>query len=354
MVVPNLFKWGENRLMNGFIPHSKPTINAFDVEAVSLQLKSNFVAKGQAVSEFEKQIEICNQINHAVCTTSGSSALQSILLGMMLPQNSEVIMPSYVCKSVYNSIIAAGLIPVLCDIGTGWTMTYDSVNAKFSSKTSAIILVHTFGIDAWDERFSHLKIPVIEDFCQGFALHKYSKRILKGIAGFCSFNATKYITTGEGGAVITNNSALHNSVKNVILENRLPGVFSDLQASLGISQLNQFPNFVKARFQIIEKYMSSISDKESIKQISLVKDKSIYFRFLIDTKNDVQKMIMEANKKGIAIRRGVDAMLHSNTAAADFPNTEKRFSSTASLPVYPSLTQEEQDRIIVFINRYEE
>ncbi len=340
--------------MLSYIPHSKPTINQSDISTVNLQLQSHLLSKGAKVSEFEELIAKSNNVNYSVCTSSGSAALQLVLASLTLPRGSEVILPSYVCKSVYNSVLAQGLVPVLCDIEQNWLMTFNSVKTKITENTTAIILVHTFGIDAWDEKFSEFKIPIIEDFCQGYALQQYTKRPLKGIAGFCSFNATKFITTGEGGAIITNDEVLHYKIKETEGNYIVNSTFSDFQASLGISQLSQLNHFVLARKEKAKNYFSGIKKATLTNKFQQIEANSICFRFLLFGDFEVDEIIQKAAEEKIAIRRGVDVMLHKYFKHDDLMNyteTEIVFNSTISLPIYPSLSGEEQERVINFVNK---
>ena len=336
--------------MSSPISHSKPTINSIDLVAVKFQLNEKNLANGSKVQEFEKLIGVANDVSYALCTSSGSSALQVCLLALKMPIHSEIILPSYVCKSVYDAVRSLGFIPVLCDIGSNWVMTEKSIRSKITNKTAAIILVHTFGIDAWNDELNKLNIPIIEDLCQGFALQKYTHRPLKGIMGFCSFNATKCLTTGEGGAVITNSVDHYNRSTQIIKDKLVSTIFSDYQAALGIAQLKQYPEFVEARKKIAKRYINEINDKSNTENFSKTMDKSVCFRFVLSGNYNVDAIIEKAGRENIAIRRGVDKMLHSKDNLKDFDETIKTFNSTLSLPIYPSLSNEEQDRVIKFIN----
>ena len=336
--------------MLSLITHSKPTINSVDLESVKFQLNESYLANGPKVVEFEKLIAESNDVSYALCTSSGSSALQVCLQALKISSHSEIILPSYVCKSVYDAVRSLGFIPVLCDLGSNWVMTEKSIRLKITIKTAAIILVHTFGIDAWNEELNKLNIPIIEDLCQGFALQKHTRRPLKGIMGFCSFNATKCLTTGEGGALITNSLDHYNRSAQIMNDKLVSTIFSDYQAALGISQLKQYPEFVETRKNIVKRYISQINDKTSTENFRKIIVKSVCFRFLLYGNYNVDAIIEKAGLENIAIRRGVDKTLHKMDDLKGFDETIKTFNSTLSLPIYPSLSNEEQDRVIKFVN----
>ncbi len=336
--------------MLSYIPHSKPTIDQNDLKAVEQLLNSGILAKGSRTSDFEEKISEHSNVAYSTCTTSGSAALQIILSALKLKAGCEIILPSYVCKSVMQSVLALGYKPVLCDVGHSWVMTHETILPKINDRTGAIILVHIFGIDAWSEDLCQLKVPLIEDFCQAFALHKQVNRALKGIAGFYSFNATKCLTTGEGGAIIANDNEFQYKVKAVLAEQKIPSLFSDYQAALGLSQLDRYNIFLEKRKIIAEQYKKGITNKLLIEKFNSVFQQSVLFRFLLSGSFNIDEVIAKAAKKNIALRRGVDKMLHNENDRKSFINTEATFNSTLSLPIYPSLSGSDQNRIIDFIN----
>lgn len=340
------------------IPHSKPWITAADEHAVQNVLASGMLAQGQTVQLFEKQVAAFTGYNHALAVPSGTAALVFILQALGVKTGDEVILPTYVCKSVADAVVFTGATPVLCDISGPWCMTPDDVQQVMTPCTRAVVLVHTFGISASDFGFNELGVPVIDDYCQAFGLNP--DPVSGSGLGFCSFNATKCFSTGEGGMVLVNDAALFATMQQNKRNNQPPARFSDLQAALGLAQLERYPQILERRKAIAKRYLLELDEK--ITQNSTELDgrfyrdvsvrRSVFFRFPIMVPGNPQDHITAIEQEfQIALRRGVDALLH-NPAEQQLPGAEKRFAETLSIPVYPALTDEEVTHIIRSLNTY--
>lgn len=337
------------------IPHSKPWINAADNHAVHEVLASGMLAQGKAVTLFEQQVAAFTGYNHALAVPSGTAALVYILQALGIKAGDEVILPTYVCKSVADAVVFTGATPVLCDVSGSWCMTTDDVRAVMSARTRAVVLVHIFGINAGDANFSQLGIPVIDDYCQAFGL----KPVYRGGPAFCSFNATKCLSTGEGGMVLTDDPVLYERMSDAKRSNLPPARFSDLQAALGLSQLRRYPLMLQRRKQIAARYFAELDKKITRESKMLdVQDRnaraqeSLFFRFPVMVTGELQAHIAAVEQEfGISLRRGVDALLHDR-ATHYLPDAVMRFEHTLSIPIYPALTDQEVTHIIKSLNTY--
>ena len=196
------------------IPHSSPWISDSDKTNVLATLTSGQVAHGEVVESFEKQLSDYIDTSHVITTGSGREALTLALNVLELTNESEVILPTYVCGSVLSVVSACGAKPVLCDISDNWVMTPANVAPLVNENTAAIIIVHTFGFQAKVDEFKTFGCPIIEDACQAFG--KFSDGHVSGTSGnfgICSFNATKQLTTGEGGALICGSNEDYEKAK---------------------------------------------------------------------------------------------------------------------------------------------
>ncbi len=136
-------------------------------------------------------------------------------------------------------------------------MTPKDVLPLINGKTKAIVLVHMFGIDASAAEFQDLDIPVIDDHCQSFGLvPRFASRA--GLA-FCSFHATKCLTAGEGGMALIQDDELHVKALRA-RDGRVHGRFGDLQAALGLSQLERYPEMLEKRAAIAARYFGELDD----------------------------------------------------------------------------------------------
>jgi UDP-4-amino-4-deoxy-L-arabinose-oxoglutarate aminotransferase len=192
-----------------------------------------------------------------------------------------------------------------------------------------------------------LGYPLIEDCCQHLGENYQSvDQNHRGILSVFSFHATKCLTTGEGGAVATNNTHLAKRIEAACQQ--VPPQISDLQASLGLSQLARYPDMLEIRRQIANHYLQTIS-KHSLEDTYRIAHRTMWFRFplLLKSQNfvDVQASF---ESSGISVRRGIDRLLHRSLNQSDqmFPNAAKLYEKTLSIPIYPALDRAQQDQII--------
>jgi len=224
-----------------------------------------------------------------------------------------------------------------------------------------------FGFPAEIEKIVGLGIPVIEDATQSFGgLYKGKKIGGFGAISIFSTHYSKMITTGTGGILATDSEDLFKKAKfygdyeSTIVSQRLKGVDgyqiqynyknSDLNAVLGISQLDQINHFVKRRKEIAKIYSKLL--RSTIK-FPLFSEENIFWRYVIETKKNPIAVIKEAKKYGIDLGRGVYPPLHQYLKMNDdlFPNTKKAISSLIALPIYPSLTDKEINYLMKVLNK---
>ena len=332
------------------IHHSQPYISQSQKQKVLDCLEISMVSKGKSCAQFEQ--EHANLLNkrYGIACGSGTQGLVAILKHLKIGEGDEVILPSYVCDKVEEGILAVGAIPVLCDIGESWVMNKESIKAKLSPKTKAIILVHIFGINAFSESLKEFDFPIIEDICQstGSWNQKFGAGSYTDYA-FTSFHATKCLTTGQGGMAFCNDNeaeiALRQSIKQDFFND-----YSDLQASLGLAQLAEYDFVLKKRQNISQRYLNELNPS----LIAITRDlDSMHFRFPIISPVDFEQAKEAFEKVGISIRKGVDTLIHRKNGISDseFPITVQRFEQTISLPILPQLTPEEVDHIILQTNK---
>jgi UDP-4-amino-4-deoxy-L-arabinose-oxoglutarate aminotransferase len=334
------------------IPHSKPTIGLQEQKVVNELLESCQLAAGNMGGLFTASLKEFLGVDFVFLTATGTTAEIILLRALGIREGQEVIIPSYVCKSVYEAILAVGATPVFCDIGDDWVMKYETICAKVTQQTAAIVLVHIFGIDAWDQRFADFQVPVIEDFCQAFGLGNTSNKTLRGKGGFYSFHATKCITTGEGGAITVNDAVLAAEISRLqTYEYR--SRFSDYQSVLGLAQLKQYKDFLIRRREIASHYLSELPN-EIVATVNSTVNRSVNFRFPLRlTKNKSEDLQHFLSLKNIAARKGVDTLLHElYQPDLSLEITEKVFEETLCLPIYPSLTNNEMKHISASVNEF--
>jgi len=255
------------------IPHSRPTINKRDIEAVSEVIRSGKLSQGQKVEEFEKSLASYIGVKGAVALSSGTAALHLSLLCLGIREGDEVIIPSYTCSALLNAVMITGAVPRFADIERDtYNIDPDIVEnylrKKKKTRAKAIILVHSFGepadIDSFLDISKRYGIQIIEDSAQALgATYKGRKVSSYGLISVLSFYATKVITTGEGGMLLSNSSDIINRAKDIReydkkerFKLRYNYKMTDMAAALGLSQLKKLPSFIKRRKGIAHTYDS--------------------------------------------------------------------------------------------------
>ncbi|WP_417326355.1 DegT/DnrJ/EryC1/StrS family aminotransferase [Halarcobacter sp.] len=329
--------------MDKLIPHSHTSLIQKDFNFIKDTFFSGITTANDKVDLFKKEFQNYIQKEYIELYSSGTSALYEILLALNIKKNDQVLLPSYICESIKKAVLKCGAIPILYDNEKdSWISSYSQISKKVNKNIKAIIVNHIFGIRynlEEIEKLSSLNIPLIQD-CAHFISNNQSDIEVSNLftASFYSFNATKLLATGEGGAVCTNNDNLFKE----LCKNKLDNGISDLNASLGLSQLEQYNDFLLKRNDIANYYFENLGDIA----IDLKQYSSIYFRFPIFVKDDSKFL----NSKKIAFRKGVDKLLH--TTLKDYlPNVENIFKKTISIPIYPSLTKIQQKIIIDEVKR---
>lgn len=197
------------------IPHNKPWLGVDESNAVSSTVNSGWIAQGEKTKELENNV--CDYIsisrNHAVAVTNGTTALFLCLQVLNLPKFSEVIIPSYVCSAVLNAIYLADLTPILVDVNPiDFNLDINIVESKISKTTKAIIIPHMYGTPVNIEPFLKFKtkeIFIIEDCATAIGAKIKDNYVgIMGDLAIFSFYASKFLTTGNGGMVVSKKSKI--------------------------------------------------------------------------------------------------------------------------------------------------
>jgi perosamine synthetase len=253
---------------------STPDLNDEDAEAVRAAVSSKWISQGSKVEDFENRVaQICNR-EFCVAVNSGGSALIAALTALGVQRGSEVIIPAMSFIAVPNAISFLGAIPVLAEIdfNTGMINSH-SVKKLITKNTKGIIAIDYGGFcNDWSElslTCIQFNIFLLVDSASSF-LSKFNDTSAGSIgdAAILSFHAAKTITTGEGGAIITNNSEVAEKLREIrnygeakghkYIYPQLGGNFrmTDILASIGISQVSRHEIILKKRLQIVNAYLS--------------------------------------------------------------------------------------------------
>lgn len=336
------------------ISHSKPTLDQDDYRGVLNVLESGHLVQGEQVARFEKALSSFVGVKNGVAVSSGTAALHLSLIALGAGKGDEVIIPSYVCSALLNAVLYVGAVPIVADIdGFTFNISVDDLKKKITKRTKTIIVPHMFGLPADIDEILLLGIPVIEDCAQSIgSIYKSGYTGGFGVLSMFSFYATKMFSTGEGGMVLSNDDALIRTVRDMRdydekedYSVRYNYKMTDFQAALGISQLKKLPLFIERRRQIAGLYNEAL--EEMTFPIPAVTEgrEHIYYRYVVLDRNHSE--FMEAmQKKGIDCRRPVFKPLHKYLGLSGFPVTDEIIQQAVSIPIYPSLSDDEVRKII--------
>lgn len=332
------------------ILHSSPTITYKDIKNVTKVLKSKHLEEGDFVKLFEDKLKNFVGRKFAISTTNGFSAIHLSLVALGVDENDEIIIPSYTCPALLNPVLIMGAKPVFADIEEdSFNISTKTIKYKITSKTKAIIVPHTFGFPAKIQEIKKLGIPIIEDCAQsiGGKMHGKMMGTFSEISIF-SFYATKLITSGDGGMILTDDENIYKKC----LDYRYYGHkknhryiaynyhLTNLPAALGASQLDKIEGWIKKRRKFAEVYSFYFKNEEKINIDFVNKEDSVFFRYPIQIeKRDLLKEKLK--NKGIYTGYGVLEGLHQLQKINDskLPNTTKFLNQILSLPLYPSLKE---------------
>jgi UDP-4-amino-4,6-dideoxy-N-acetyl-beta-L-altrosamine transaminase len=372
------------------IPYGRQSIDDDDIRAVVEVLKSDWLTSGPKTSEFEDAL--CRYVGckHAVVVNSGTSALDIAIQALDLPLGSEVITSPLTFAATANALLYNRVKPVFADIERATrNIDPDSIRQKITDKTRAIAYVdyagHPCDITALKEIANEHDLFLIEDACHAIGAEYNGKKIgnFADLTIF-SFHPVKHITTGEGGAVLDNNSELYQNLclyRNHGIDRDARARYgsdaswaydmkrlgrnyrmTDIQAALGISQLKKLELFIAKRIRLAVRYNDLLNE---IKLITLPETKGNVrhawhlYTILLDPHINRDDFFRYMREKGIGVNvHYIPVYRHSyyqervGCRGMFLPVTEDVFSHIITLPLYPDLSQEQQDYIVHVIETY--
>ncbi len=341
------------------ILHSRPTVGSDELQALTAVVGSGQLAQGPRVEEFEQGMAALLGVAGGVAVSSGTAALEVALQALGVVPGDEVILPSYVCAAPWLAVVRVGAQPKIVDIELdSYAIDPVAVKKALSVRTSAIIVPHLFGLPADLTGLQSLGVPLIEDCAQTLGAMEAGRQVgTVGAVTVCSFYATKLLCTGEGGMVLSRDQSLLERARALreydeepVLDDRAFNYkMTDLQAALGISQLRRFPAFLERRSEIAAAYRTAFSSSRLGLPVIPTGRSHVFYRFVVRlprAAGSVASVVARLEQRGVQCRCPVFRPLHRYRDLAGYPVAEGAAAQALSLPIYPSMTDEEVSRTI--------
>jgi len=349
------------------IPYGRQHIDRDDIEEVVKVLKSDWLTQGPKVLEFEKALAKYCGAKYAVAVSSGTAALHLAYLAAGLKNGDEVITTPNTFVATTNMLLAVRAVPVFCDIKMDtYNIDEDKIEKYITKKTRAVVPVHFAGQPCNMDKILKLakkyNLLVIEDACHALGA-EYENRKVGSIGDMTifSFHPVKSITTGEGGAVLTNNEAFYKKLLhlrthgikkdkngfNVMTELGYNYRLTDIQAALGLSQLKKLDKFLEQRHGIVSWYNAELGDiKEIALPVELADTRSAWHIYVIRTKDiKIRNSLASFLKQsGIGVNFHYPSVYShpyyrkNGNRKTKLANEEIYHKSCLTIPLYPTLT----------------
>jgi len=352
------------------IPWGKPCLGEKERDYLLKALDSTWISGGEFIDRFESDFARLIGTKYAITTSSGTAALHLALLALGIGSGDEVIVPAFTFVAPANMAIETGAKPVYVDIDPKtWCIDIKDVEKSITEKTKAIISVHVYGnvceMAVLTKIARERQIYLIEDVAEA-AFSNYRGKFAGsfGHLGCFSFQATKTITMGEGGAVVTDDEKLRERMRIMrshgMRENKrywhdLVGYnyrLTNLQAALGCAQLENLDNIIAEKARIYRRYLWNLSGSsglefqhipegvEPVMWTVAIKIDPHYF------KGDRDYLIAELMKRNVETRPGFYPFsVMPLYKAAPLPVAESIGRNIISLPSYISISDENIDYI---------
>jgi dTDP-4-amino-4,6-dideoxygalactose transaminase len=355
------------------IPAARPVIGEAEIDAAVRVLRSGMVIQGPEVAAFEQEFGELVGGRHCVAVNSGTSALHLTLLGLGFGPGDEVIVPSFSFAATANVVRLVGATPVFVDIEPGsFGVDPEAVAAAVTPRTVAIMPVHLYGHPAAMDRIIPIAqqhgLAIVEDAAQAHAAALNGTAVGDfGAAGCFSFYPTKNMHSLEGGMITTADAQLARTLRllrNQGMEQRYQNEIvganmrlTDVAAAIGRVQLGQLPAWTEKR-RANAAYLDANLTGVTVPPVA-DGARHVYHQYTIRVTGDRDAFQAGLKERGVGSAAYYPTPIHRlrpflgpDGQAGDWklPETDRAADEVLSLPVFPSLTQGELDRIVEAVN----
>jgi UDP-4-amino-4,6-dideoxy-N-acetyl-beta-L-altrosamine transaminase len=374
-----------------YLPYGKQWIDDEDIEEIIEVLKSDYITTGPKIREFEEKVATYTNTKYAVAIANGTAALHVACFAAGIRPRDEVITTPMTFAASANCILYCGAKPVFADIDPQtYNINPEDIKRKITSKTKAIIPVHYTGqpvdIDEINKIAKQYGLIVIADGAHALGAEYKGKKVAsQSDMMTLSFHPVKHITTGEGGMILTNSKDFYEKLKlfrahgitrdeNLLTKNEGPWYYeqqylgynyrmTDIQAALGISQMNKLNKFLELRRKYAQMYNDAFKDiEELIIPYQLPYTNSSWHIYVLQLRLEKLKVgrreVYEALlKENIGVNvHYIPVYYHPYYQSLGYkkglcPNAEHLYERIITLPLFPKMTEEDINDVIEAVKK---
>ena len=350
------------------IPINIPIIERDEINEVRAVLTEKSLtsaanAGGKRVQEFEQLLASYVKSKYAVAVNSGTAALQAALYALDIKQGDEVLLPSFTFVATANSVLSVGAKPVFVDIRPeNYTIDINDLKKKITKKSKIIMPVHLYGNFSYMDEISEIadkhNLEIIEDACQSLGTtYKKKQSGTFSRMGCFSMYAAKVMTSGEGGAIVTDDKNLFEKLRKIRNHGMLHGYdtrilglnlrLPEICAALAKVQMKKLPKFLEKR----KKNATILNELLSDLNIILPEEREgvnvNWYLYTIATSNR-NKLMKQLNSQGIGATAYYPIPIHKTPfykKDLKLPITDWAANSVLSLPINPLVTENDLHHI---------
>ena len=349
------------------IPVARPDIDDAEIAAVTEVLRSGMLAGGKRVAELEARWAEFIGVRHAIAVSNGTVAEMCIFAGLGLGPGDEVITVGHTFNATVSSILYTDATPVFVDIDPEtYDIDPDAVARAITPRTKAICPVHLFGLPAdmgpLVELAERHGLAIVEDACQAHGAEYRGRRVGSFGHGAFSLYGTKNMTTGEGGLITTDDDALADWIRlyrNQGMRERYRHEIlgynfrlTDIAAAIGLCQLDKLERNTARRQAIAARYDEAFAALPVVVPTVPADRTHVYHQYTVDVGSSRDAIVEDLAAVGVSTGIYYPIPVHRQPYVlalgirAELPVTDRAAARTLSLPMFPGLTDSDQQTVI--------
>ena len=354
------------------IPVARPDIDEAEVEAVTAVLRSGMLAGGPRVAELEERWAAFIGTRHAIAVSNGTVAEMCVFAGLGIGSGDEVITVGHTFNATVSSILYTGAHPVFVDIEPDtYLIDPERIEAAITPRTKAICPVHLFGLPADMAAIRALAerhgLAIVEDACQAHGATFDGQRVGSFGHGTFSLYGTKNMTSGEGGLITTDDDQLADWIRlyrNQGMRQRYHHEIlgynfrlTDVAAAIGLCQLDKLERNNDRRRAIAARYDAAFEGLPIETPVTPPGRTHVFHQYTIRVGPRRDEMVASLADQGVSTGIYYPIPVHRQPYVlalgieADLPVTDAAAAETLSLPMFPTMTDAEQDQVISAVQR---